>query len=40
MARVVIMDDAETRLAQMSEEWTVILANSSSDWEVIGSWEC
>jgi PD-(D/E)XK nuclease superfamily len=39
MARVVIMDDAETRLAQMSEEWTVILASSSGDREVIGSWE-
>jgi len=33
------MDDAETRLAQMSEEWTVILASSSGDREVIGSWE-
>ena len=39
MVRVVIMDDAETRLAQMSEEWTVILASSSGDREVIGSWE-
>jgi hypothetical protein len=33
------MDDAEARLAQMSEEWTVILASSSGDREVIGSWE-
>jgi hypothetical protein len=39
MARVVIMNDAETRLAQMSEEWTVILASSFGDREVIGSWE-
>jgi hypothetical protein len=36
---VVIMDDAETRLAQISEEWTVILASSSGDREVIASWE-
>jgi hypothetical protein len=33
------MDDAETRLAQMSEEWTMILISSSVDREVIGSWE-
>src|ERR1700761_4630860 len=39
MARVMIMNDAETRLAQMSEEWTVILASSFGDREVIGSWE-
>jgi hypothetical protein len=36
---MVIMDDAGTRLAQMSEEWTVILASSPSDREVIASWE-
>ena len=39
MVRLVIMDDAETRLAPMSEEWTVILASSSGDREVTGSWE-
>jgi hypothetical protein len=38
-ARVVIMEYAETRLAQMSEEWTVILASSSDDREAMGSWE-
>jgi PD-(D/E)XK nuclease superfamily len=34
-----IMDEAEGELAQMSEEWTVILASSSGDRDVIGSWE-
>jgi hypothetical protein len=33
------MDDVETRLAQMSEEWSVILASSSGARELIASWE-
>lgn len=33
------MDDAETRLAQMSDEWTVILADSPGDRGVIAGWE-
>ena len=33
------MDDAETRLAQMSEEWTVILTSTSGDREITGRWE-
>ena len=38
MENLVIVDDAETRFAQMSAEWTLILA-SPGDREVIGSWE-
>src|ERR1700722_6810109 len=39
MARVVIMDDAETRLAQMSEEWNAVLASSADDQAVLADWE-
>ena len=33
------MDDAETRFAQMSEEWTMILASSTDDQAVLANWE-
>jgi len=35
----VIVDNAETRLAQISEEWTEILTRASDNTELVGSWE-
>ena len=34
-----MMDHAETRLAQMSDEWNALLASSADDRELIGNWE-
>jgi PD-(D/E)XK nuclease superfamily len=34
-----IMDEAEGRLAQMSEEWNAVLASSADDQAVLADWE-
>ena len=39
MVRVVIMDEAEGQLAQMSEEWNAVIASSTDDQAVLANWE-
>jgi PD-(D/E)XK nuclease superfamily len=39
MVRVVIMDEAEGQLAQMSEEWNAVIASSTDDQAVPANWE-
>jgi hypothetical protein len=39
MVRVVIMDEAEGELAQLSEEWNAVLASSGDDQVVLVDWD-